>query len=226
MEIQSENLKKLQGEIQLIFEQQDKLFTQQDQLFATQSECIDMMKKMETLSGKMDSIGENQQKIIDDQQKTFENTNQKMKTALEFMSLNYVDLADKNEKRDERIEDLEKAFETSKSQVEELKNVLRRVKEKSEKPSSDEIDGGLVGPPAGCATGPPTQAPMGPGPPNSVGSVPASPHLSTNAEENNEVKSALCCQHSLNNICNELNLRQQKQQNLVLFGLQESNNAL
>ena len=51
---------------------------------------------METLSGKMDSIGENQQKIIEDQQKTFENTNQKMKTALEFMSLNYADLADKN----------------------------------------------------------------------------------------------------------------------------------
>ena len=60
------------------------------------------------------------------------------------------------------------------------------------------------------------------GPP--AGSVPASPHLSTNAEENNEVTSALCCQHSLNNICNELHL--QKQRNLVLFGLQESNNDL
>ena len=112
-----------------------------------------------------------------------------MKTALDFLALAYKDLVEKNEKRDDEIESLEKAHEITKNQVADMTDALESFQKQNETSSLEGMN------------------PL------------------TSVTDNNNYQIATH-QHSLNDICNKLQHRQQKQRNLVIFGLEEIDNDM
>ena len=160
-----EKMKSLPKQLETIQENQSK-FSKNHQTMLTTAKNINQMNQ---------DINQMNQDTID--------ANQQMKTALDFLSIAYKEIIDKNEKLDDEIQNLEKVPETTKNQVKEMTDVLESFKKQNKTSSLEGIN------------------PM------------------TTVADNDTDQIAIH-QLSMNNICNKLQLRQQKQRNLVIFGLE------
>ena len=98
-----EKMKSLPKQLETIQENQSK-FSENHQTMLTTAKNINQMNK---------DINKMNQDTID--------ANQQMKTALDFLSIAYKEIIDKNEKLDDEIQNLEKVPETTKNQVKETK---------------------------------------------------------------------------------------------------------
>ena len=174
-----------------------EMVKQQKEIGDFQKECMALMNKMGKNFERIESVIEEQQHVFKGHYTASDATCQKLATLCEFLTISLNEQDDKNELRDAKIKNLKSDLETTQKQANDLEkqtHELTKILESIEKHNNE-------------STPPSPQS-------NNTES-------STNKDER-QIQPEPFDQHNLSSICNELQLRQQKQRNIVIFGLQEN----